>query len=79
MKLRLPSLVELEYNRLPKRAKKNAIAYLKYRIRDLKLSLDDAKSRIEFKFAREFLYGRKVEAEEILELLIYLEKKNRKT
>jgi hypothetical protein len=73
--MRLPSLIELEFNRLPNKAKKNAITYLNHRVKSLSKTLAKCETTEAFSLYGDFVFGRKIEAEHMLDVIKYLKKK----
>ncbi len=73
--MKLPTVVELSYQRLPKNAKKSAINFARYQVKKLKLAIAEADEKTDFKIFKDFLYGRLIEAEETLEMLQHFSKR----
>lgn len=76
--MKLPTLVEVQYLRLPKKAKKSIINYIKHRILELDAAAREIKTRPEFHGFEDFVAGRSIEVVEILEMLQFMSKKKGK-
>ena len=66
-----------QFQQIPARYRTRPDLYAKYRVRELKRSYEEAKTRDDFKWAVDFIHGRLAEAEETLKVLEYARKHKR--